>query len=276
MKTRIYQICYSKETLANVPVGFLVLDNVANERPDWREYWAIRNFLLNNYLSEDTLYGFFSPKFNSKTNFDNEKIQAFLLSNYKNQDVVSFSPFWDLMSIFKNVFEQGDFFHPGLTDACQMFADQHLTGIDLRNAITHSGNTIFCNYFLAKKSFWIEWLALGEILFAVSEDAQTELAKKLNDETSYGEQHAPMKVFVQERLATICLLMNNEFKCLNYSSFEIGASTTPFNNFYHEAVISDALNRAFTQTENHSYLNEFSNLRDRIIQKLSQPIQVAT
>ena len=59
MKTRIYQICYSKETLANVPVGFLVLDNVANERPDWREYWAIRNFLLNNYLSEDTLYGFF-------------------------------------------------------------------------------------------------------------------------------------------------------------------------------------------------------------------------
>ena len=275
MKTRIYQICYSPETLANVPEGFLVLDNVANERPDWREYWAIRNFLLNNYLSEDTLYGFFSPKFNSKTNLNNEKIQAFLLSNYKNQDIVSFSPFWDLMSIFKNVFEQGDFFHPGLTDACQMFADQNLTGIDLSNAITHSGNTIFCNYFLAKKSFWIEWLTLGEILFTVSEDDQTELAKKLNDDTSYGEQHVPMKVFVQERLATICLLMNNEFKCLNYSSFEIGASTTPFNNFYHEAVISDALKRAFTQTEYHSYLNEFSNLRDGIIQKLSQPIQVA-
>jgi len=269
MKTRIYQICYSPETLANVPEGFLALDNLANERADWREYWAIRNFLLNNYLSEDTLYGFLSPKFNSKTTLDHSKIQEFLLSNYKDQDVVSFSPFWDLMSIFKNVFEQGDFFHPGLTDTCQMFADHHAAGLSLKDAITHSENTIFCNYFLAKKSFWKEWLSLGELLFNASENQVSELANKLNDTTSYGEQRVPMKVFVQERIATICLLANKKFSCLNFNSFAIGASTTPFNNFYHQAVISDALKRAYTQTGNHAYLNEFSSLRDSIIQKLS-------
>jgi hypothetical protein len=271
MKTCIYQICYSPETLANVPEGFSVLDNVANERPDWREYWAIRNFLLNNHLSDDTLYGFFSPKFSSKTTLDHKKIQEFLASNYKDQEVVSFSPFWDLMSIFKNVFEQGDFFHPGLSETCQMFSDQHIAGIDLKDTITHSGNTIFCNYFLAKKSFWKEWLTLGELLFEASENKSNELADKLNANTSYGEQHVPMKVFVQERLATICLLANKNIKSLNYSSFAIGASTTPFNNFYHEAVISDALKRAYTQTGHHSYLSEFSALRDSIIQKLRTP-----
>lgn len=265
MKTCIYQICYSPETMASVPEGFLALDNLANERPDWREYWPIRQFLLNNHLSEDTLYGFFSPKFNSKTSLDNTKLQVFLSLNYKDEEVVTFSPFWDLMSIFKNVFEQGDFFHPGLTDTCQMFANQHVAGIDLTNAITHSGNTIFCNYFLAKKSFWSEWLKLGELLFFASEKQHGELSEKLNADTSYGVQRVPMKVFVQERLATICLLANKGTKCLNYSPFEIGASATPFNNFYHEAVLSDALKRAYVQTGTPAYLNEFSSLRDKMI-----------
>lgn len=268
MKTCIYQICYSPETMSNVPEGFLALDNLANERPDWREYWAIRQFLLKNHLPEDTLYGFFSPKFSSKTSLDHTKIQTYLAEHYSGQDVVSFSPFWDLMSIFKNVFEQGDFFHPGLTETCQMFADQHIAAIDLKDSITHSGNTIFCNYFLAKKSFWEEWLKLGELLFQASEKNQGELSKKLNAETSYGTQRVPMKVFVQERLATICLLSNKEIKCLNFSPFEIGASTTPFNHFFHEAVLSDALKRAYVHTMNAAYLNEFSAIRENIIQKL--------
>ncbi len=271
MKIQIYQICYSPQTLENIPEGFLVLDNLENERPDWREYWAIREFLLNNHLSEDTLYGFFSPKFQSKTTLDHFKITEFLKSNYKDEDVVSFSPFWDLMSIFKNVFEQGDFFHPGLSVTCQIFANQHIATFNLKDSITHSENTIFCNYFLAKKSFWKEWLSLGELLFNASENQVSELAKKLNDTTSYGALRLPMKIFVQERLATICLLANKKFNCLNFNSFSIGASTTPFNKFYQESIISDALKRAYTQTGNQIYLNEFSSLRDSIIQKLSHP-----
>ena len=269
MKTRIYQICYSKETLENIPKGFLALDNVANERPDWREYWAIRNFLLNNYLTDDTLYGFFSPKFNQKTNLDYEKIQNFLSLNYTNEDVVAFSPFWDLISIFKNTFEQGDFFHPGLMDVCQKFADIYLSGINLKNSITHCENTIFCNYFIAKKTFWTEWLAIGEMLFKSSEDYQNDFAKQLNEVTTYGVQKVPMKVFVQERLVTICLLANSNFKCVSYNPFDIGSSTTPFNQFKRESVIGDALKRSYTKTKNDIYLQEFSNLRDEITRKLA-------
>ena len=269
IKSQIYQICYSQETLENIPSGFLSLNNVANERPDWREYWAIRNFLLQNYLTDDTLYGFFSPKFNHKTHLDYEKIQRFLALNYKNEDVVAFSPFWDLISIFKNTFEQGDFFHPGLMDICQKFVDAHASRINLKDSITDSGNTIFCNYFLAKKRFWIEWLEIGEKLFQISEGGKGELALQLNSETSYGEQRIPMKIFVQERLVTICLLANTNFKCLNFNPFEIGSSTTPFNKFHKEAVISDSLKRSYMQTGHQIYLNEFSTLRNVIIEKLS-------
>ena len=52
-KIHIHQIYYSPETRAQLDAGFTPLDNLANERPDWREYWPIRNHLLRNALADD-------------------------------------------------------------------------------------------------------------------------------------------------------------------------------------------------------------------------------
>lgn len=274
MKTQIYQICYSEETFAQVPEGFLALDNRDNVRSDWREYWPMRNFLLNNHLSDDVLYGFLSPKFSSKTLLSHAGIQAFLSSHYQQEDVVSFSPFWDLCAVFQNIFEQGDFFHPGLASACQAFSQEHAAGLDTTGAITHSQNTIFCNYFLAKKSFWLEWLDLGEKLFACAERNSGPLSESLNQTTSYGVQQLPMKIFVQERLATMVLLANARFSCLAYSTFNTGPSTTPFNQFLNESIISDSLKISHDRTGHALYLNQFGLMRDAIISKLSASKQV--
>jgi len=83
MKTYIYQICYSPETLENIPEGFKVLDNLKNERPDWREFWAIRQFLKSNYLADDALYGFMSPKFPEKTGLNYKKYKALSMTTTK-------------------------------------------------------------------------------------------------------------------------------------------------------------------------------------------------
>ena len=268
MKTQIYQICYSEETLINLPDGFLALDNSENMRPDWREYWPIRKFLLNNYLSDDILYGFLSPKFASKTLLDHSGIQKFIFESYNNEDVVSFSPFWDMVSIFKNIFEQGDFFHPGLARTCQNFCNHYVANLNTINAITHSQNTIFCNYFLAKKNFWEEWLDLGEKLFLCAENNTSHLAEELNKTTSYGIEQLPMKIFVQERIATIALLANSNISCLAYNPFNTGPSTTPFNQFLDEAVISDSLKISYSKTNHPLYLNQFGVVREEIISKI--------
>ena len=268
MKSFIYQICYSEETSQSIQPGFLLLDNLTNERSDWRELWVIRKFLKNNNLDDDSLYGFLSPKFSQKTLLDHQGIQDFLISNYQGEDLVSFSPFWDLMAIFKNVFEQGEFFHSGLSNTCQQFAEKYLPNLNLVDSIMDSRNTIFCNYFLANKFFWSNWLNLADQLFEAAENPKSVLFSLLNSSTTYGVQQLPMKVFVQERLVSICLLANPNFKCLNYSPFNTGPSTTPFNQFFHEAVVSDALKRAYLQTRHASYLNEFANLRTKVIQSL--------
>ena len=265
MNIKIFQICYSEETLAKLPEGFFALDNIENLRPDWREYWPIRNFLMDNHLSDDVLYGFLSPKFGEKTLLDYASIRKFIDLNYKNEDVVCFSPFWDLVSVFKNIFEQGDFFHPGLTVACQDFCNKYVAGLDVTNSVTHSENTIFCNYFLAKKSFWREWLELGEKLFHCAENSSSDLAIKLNSVTTYGSSELPMKIFVQERMATMTLLSNSNLSCLSHSPFSTGSSTTIFNKFHTESVLSDSLKMSFMKTKNPIYFNQFSIIRDKII-----------
>jgi len=75
----LYQIAYNSQTLAQVQAsGFLVLDNLANARPDWYEYWSIRNFLQSQSLDEHAFYGFFSPKFTDKTQMMHADVCAFV------------------------------------------------------------------------------------------------------------------------------------------------------------------------------------------------------
>ena len=63
----IYQILNHYTSRQELDPGFEVLDNSANERPDWYEYWPIRGFLLEQALDENAFYGFLSPKFKLKT-----------------------------------------------------------------------------------------------------------------------------------------------------------------------------------------------------------------
>lgn len=264
------QICYSPQTLSELPEGILALDYQDNARPDWREYWPIRQFLLNNVLADDMLYGFFSPKFGYKTGLGSADVQAFIHQDSGLHDVYFFSPFWDLSSFFINIFEQGDFFHPGLTQASQKFVDSIGLSTPVKFQVTHSQNTVFCNYIVANKTFWLKWLALGERLFFAAEhpEADPQLQALLKDDTTYGEQRLPLKVFLLERLATLLLLNEPALKAKGYDCFQLSPSITPLNQFFNEAVQCNALKMAYDQSASPFNLHAFMNLRNQVFQQL--------
>lgn len=248
----------------------LALDYQDNARPDWREYWPIRQFLLNNVLADNTLYGFFSPKFGYKTGLGSADVQAFIHQDSGRHDAYFFSPFWDLSSFFINIFEQGDFFHPGLTQASQKFVDSIGLSTPVKFQVTHSQNTVFCNYIVANKTFWLKWLALGERLFFAAEhpEADPQLQALLKDDTTYGEQRLPLKVFLLERLATLLLLNEPALKAKGYDCFQLSPSITPLNRFFNEAVQCNALKMAYEQSASPFNLHAFMNLRNQVFQQL--------
>src|ERR1700693_1383450 len=113
MKANIFQIYYNQATREQLDPGFLPLENTGNPRPDWSEYWPIRNFLLTTTLNENELYGFLSPSFQGKSSLTSAQVTEFINPNPV-RDVYSFSPLKQDSMCYLNVFEHGNRYHPGM------------------------------------------------------------------------------------------------------------------------------------------------------------------
>lgn len=270
-QAHIYQIFYSDVTRQEIDPGFIPLDNRANERPDWREYWPIRKFLLNEELDETTCYGFFSPKFKEKTNLGAEQVKHFIHAGNADVDVFIFSPFFDLSAFFLSIFEQGNSFHPGFTDLLKEFLAATNQDIDVSALLTDSSNTVYCNYFVAKPKFWRAWLAQCEMIFRIAEERATPLSEKLNADIGHEGALAPMKVFLLERIVSLILATQPHWNTCAANPFQISQSATHLSNFPMEAVISDALKIALKSQGYSNYRDAFFHLRKMITQSLRQP-----
>src|SRR3981081_4085622 len=114
----IFQILNHYTAPQDLDPGFGVLDNSANERPDWYEYWPIRKFLLNEALDEDAFYGFLSPKFKLKSSLSSDVVREFVAAAGA-AHVVLLTPILHNSAYYLNVFEHGDAEHPGLQNVAK-------------------------------------------------------------------------------------------------------------------------------------------------------------
>lgn len=201
----VYQIFYDQESRNRLDSGFIPLDNSRNERPDWYEFWPIRNYLRANKLLDDAWYGFLSPKLTEKSGFASAAVIDALKKFDAHADVALFSPGWDQLAYFLNPFEQGEFWHPGLLDLSQAFFDEIGLTVDLAKLVTYSKTSVFSNYVVAKPSFWNEWLSIADRFYDFVESGDGD--PELNLTTSYGSilHQTPMKTFIQERFASVIL-----------------------------------------------------------------------
>ncbi len=208
----IYQILTHYISRQELDPGFGVLDNSANERPDWFEYWPIRKYLLNESLDEHAFYGFLSPKFRLKTNLNSAAVREFVLAADAATEVILFSPSIHNNAYYLNVFEHGESEHPGLMNAAEALLERLGLPHDLAALVSDSRNTVLSNYFVAKPRFWRAWLAINEKIFAIAEAPGDALGEALRAPTTYrGGSHVQMKIFIMERMATWLLTYDRSF-----------------------------------------------------------------
>lgn len=268
MNHSIFQIYYSDETLQSNDKGFLQLNNLENPRPDWREYWPIRNYLLNNELSSDHYYGFFSPKFKNKTYLDSGDVYKFINDLKSDVDVVTFSPFFDQSAFPLNVFIQLHTQEVGLIGSVRDIFFKINSNVNIENLVMSSNTTIFCNYFVAKKDFWIKWLSICEAIFKMGEDKESDAYKALNHEIYHDGASAPMKVFAIERVASYILSTESQWTTNPYNPMQLPFSGSPVSSYRNELYILDSLKRSFIETGYIEYIQSFNKTRDLIIQEI--------
>lgn len=260
-----FQIHYNAATRASLDPGFEPLDNSANERPDWYEYWPIRRHLLNEPLDDAAFYGFFSPKFGTKTSLSHDQVQAFVREAAPHADVVLFSPQPDMGAFFLNVFEQAEAFDAGLIAAYEAFLQQIGRPVPLAQLVMDSRQTVFSNYFVARPAFWREWLTLNEAMFAVCEGPDSPLKAALCHATTYTGPNgaAQRKVFLMERAASLLLTIQPQWRSVAHNPFGMGWSMSRFREHPNEAYISDALKMAWRDQHYPQYLQAFIAVRER-------------
>lgn len=264
-------IAYSEPTYANVDSPFTALDNRANLRPDWQEYWPIRNYLLGTQLQEESYYGFLSPRYKEKTGLSAAYIHKYLQALPSTLDVIIFSPQPDMGAFFKNIFDQNELFDQGFKEASQNFCRFCEIHVDLENIIMDSRNIIFSNYFFAKPVFWRRWLELGEVLFGACEHyPRIAQVNGWLTKTSY-RQGIERKVFLMERLASLILSTEPRWKTHAHNPFQFAYSASRLNNFPGEAIQCDALKIGYNTTGNSWYLQQFNS----IIEKIKSNLDIA-
>lgn len=269
-EVHIRQIYYSPETRDALDKGFIGLDNMRNERPDWREYWPIRNYLLNSPMQGEDYFGFFSPKFRSKTNLDSAVVHEFIARQPGSSDVVLFSPFFDQIAYPVNIFEQGAMQHADTMNTFRECALIAVPSIDFEALTMDSTNTVFCNFFVAKPPFWKSWLEKCELVFRIAEDGATDLARRLNATTAHDGNGVPTKVFVLERMASLILASEKRWKVRSFNPLSLPWSNAAIAKFKVEMAFLDALKIAHASQGHPQYLDAFHELRRVIGQWLQE------
>lgn len=266
---KIHQIYYSPESFAALDSGFIPLDNT-HGRKDWMEYGAIREYFLNNPVGDDELVGFFSPRFFEKTGLTSNDVYAHIDQN-KGNDVYIFNPYFHLAAWYPNIFIQGEVSHTGLIDTLENALRNINISVNLKALTMSSINTVYCNYFVANIKFWKEWLMLCEYIYQVSEMTKEDNSWKLSSQTDYIRGDMPMQIFIIERIASLLLSINNEWKVCNkstYKSIEYRASKK-INGLLEKLWMLDNLKTSYIRTKNQDDLDSYNKEREFLNKKYS-------
>ncbi|MEI6238819.1 MAG: hypothetical protein WCR51_00370 [Planctomycetia bacterium] len=221
----IHQIFYDDKTRAQLDPGFLPLDNTANLRPDWSEYWPIRRFVLANNFFRDAGYGFLSPKFGAKTGLTAADVHRFIAE--EEADVFLFSPWLDESAMVLNVFQQAALHDPGIPTLFAEVLAQFAPGIDTLRLVMDSRHVVFCNYFVARPTFWQRWFSLCEPIFHLCEHGDDRLAARLRALVPHDGRQNPAKVFLIERVASFILATESRWKVRAYDPARLPLSKAP-------------------------------------------------
>jgi hypothetical protein len=267
----IYQILYTKAE--GLDPGFLVLDNSANERPDWFEYWPIRKFLLSKPLDDESFYGFLSPKFKDKTNLSAAAVHEFVGRHSGTADVILLSPSIHLTAYHLNVFKYGDTCHPGLLDIATRFFRRIGQPTNLNDLVTDSRNEVSSNYIVAKPRFWRAWLDITEQLFAIAESPTDPIGVELRKATSYRGRHdVQMKIFILERIVTWILARDSRFVAHARDPFVARSRIYKLPG----AIVCDALKLAYVRNGRKEEFKELFHVVSKFGKLLSWQIRLGS
>lgn len=246
----IFQIFYKEEQLNFTDRLFPLFNNVQNEKSQREYYYHFKEYgvFLNQYEDkiqfiknlDEVFYGYLSWKFFQKNRLSVSDFSFFINRN-PNYDVYFIDPFNQVTERFSNVWEAGEFYHPGLIEICkELFLECNLD-IDLLFKPYLKKNMGFCNYWVGNVRFWNEYIKFSKPLyekihFHIKEG--TDLGKRILIPADK-EIDSNYISFILERIFSTFLEMEefNSIRCRKISESEKSKLRNPIKKFFYKRLI---------------------------------------
>ena len=202
MNLKVFQIYYLREQLTGLDPAFVPLDNTSNERSELREWYVWDKHLTKNPVGDDELVGFCSQKFKEKTGVDGKDFVKWIEDNPDN-DVWIINPCILNEAMFSSGWEQGDMYHPGISEIGNTFLKKIGWGDpDVKSSLLDRTVTTYANYVVGNARFWNQFMTFSRKLFSEAEEDPVFKDQVFGPgHSNYGpDPSLPMFTFLIERL----------------------------------------------------------------------------
>jgi len=214
---KIYQTFYDKKHYSYLDEEFVALDVKGNPRPEHREVELLRQIYDNREFEVVDYLGLVSYKFGMKTRLTGVDFKSFINAN-PGYDVYFITPFPQSAYFSYNVWEQGEFWHPGLKE----LADKLFVAAGVPYSVASTGrNTLstllFSNFWVGNSRFWGKFGEVIKAMISAIDDMQLSEKNKYYSHTFHAGSNCEMFPFIFERLVSTMLKHDPDIKFLSYS-----------------------------------------------------------
>lgn len=217
MKLELYQIWHDQNSYPEDNSGLLPFDCRQNPEFDKRESAHLVR-LYDEVIQKSRPEGYFgllSPKFSDKSKISIKQVRQHIVDN-PGYDIYLFNPFPSLVYQSLNVWTQGECRHNGIIDLAQNLFNEAKFSMDIKAKHRNSSkNTVYCNYWVASKEFFDDYIKVVRKLDSAIESMPYSDKNKYFSETTYCTS-ACFYPFIFERVICSFLLLHDEYKVKPY------------------------------------------------------------
>lgn len=261
MNYKIFQTYYEKNQVKNIEPQFYAFDNTENKLPELREYHVF-NLAINHQCTKDLdAWGMWSWRWGAKSRYPAKMVIEFIDSN-PDADVYIFNHARIHDALTANVWEQGEFFHSGISKVAKSVLNNLGYDDSPFNSIMSTDLYCFSSYFVAKRRFWIEYMEFLDKFVAALNNLDEAAAAIYRGSANYPrDSKLNMFVFLIERLFSTFLFYNFN----NYEIKSLPPDYAVYNHEFIEKVISASSYIKSKAKDDNKMFVAWDNIRKLII-----------
>ncbi len=215
-KYKIFQIFYNEVSKKKIDPSFTPYDNSKGDAK-WFEYGVFRDNYLNGEFKKNEYTGFLSWKFQQKTGITGYEFLEFIRKN-PGYDVYFINPFQLYTNRFKNVWDSGEYSHPGLKEIVNSIFQKIGYKIDLDKIVNSHEDSLYCNYWVGNLRFWNLFMEFCEPIFTYIESSGDSFIEERILREADAVIDATFIPFIMERMfSTLLFLHKGKIKSIPYT-----------------------------------------------------------